>query len=181
MSARAVAWDLGLQYRSDANLDFGVVLRNLGSKIQFDGTGIEFDSDIPYSNPSARTRKTKLDMAEHELPTTLNIGLAYRYNLSERHKTNISGQYVNSSYSFDQLVTGLEYSFNDMFFLRGGYNYPFFPDDYSADSKDDYQYGLHFGASLNVDIGGSKIRIDYAYRDMNLFDANNYFTVGFEF
>jgi len=181
MSARAVAWDIGLQYHSDANLDFGVVLRNIGSQIQFDGTGIEFDSDIPYSNPNATTRKTKLDMGSHELPTMLGIGMAYRYNLTESHMLNLTGQYLNSSYSFDQLVAGVEYSFRDMFFIRGGYNNPFFPDEYSSDSKDDYQFGLHFGAGMMLNIGGSKLHLDYAYRDMDTFAANNYFTVGFEF
>jgi len=181
MSATAVGWDLGLQYRSDVNIDFGIVLRNLGSKIKFDGTGIEYDSDIPYSNPNATTRKTKLDMASHELPTSLQIGLAYRYNLSEQHKTNFVGQFVNSSYSFDQLVGGMEYSYKDMVFLRGGYNMPFFPDEYSGDSKDDYQYGLHLGAGVSLPVGTNRLRIDYAYRDMELFDGNNYFTLGFEF
>lgn len=181
MSASAVAWDFGLQYHSDMNIDFGVVLRNLGSKIKFDGTGIEYNSDIPLANPNATTRKTKLDMASHELPTSLNIGLAYRYNFSEIHKTNITGQYLNSSYSFDQIVTGIEYSYNDIFFLRGGYNIPFFPEEYSSESKDDYQYGMHFGAGMQVNIGGNLIKIDYAYRDMTLFDANNYFTLGLEF
>jgi hypothetical protein len=45
MSATGWAWDFGIQYISDINLDFGIVLKNIGSNMQFDGTGIEFDSE----------------------------------------------------------------------------------------------------------------------------------------
>jgi hypothetical protein len=181
MSASAVAWDFGIQYRSDANVDFGIALKNIGSKIKFDGTGIEYDSEVTYSNPNATTRKTKLDMAEHELPTSLQIGIAYQYNFSEMHKANIVSHYVNSSYSFDQLVSGIEYSFGEKIFLRGGYNLPFFPSAYSSDDKDDYQYGLHLGAGVKLPLGSNRLSIDYAYREMELFEGNNYFTLGFEF
>ena len=181
MSASAFGFDLGLQYRSDSNIDFGVVLKNIGSKIKFDGTGIEYNTEIPYANPNATTRKTKLDMASHELPTSLHIGLGYRYNVNEQNKLNITGQFANSSYTFDQIIGGIEYSYMDMVFLRGGYNLPIFPDNYDQTSKDDYQYGLHFGAGLNLNLGGTLLRVDYAYRDMSIFDANNYFTIGFRF
>jgi hypothetical protein len=181
MSASAVAFDFGLQYRSDHNIDFGVTLRNLGSRIQFSGTGIEFDSAIPFANPNATTRKTQLDMGRHELPTSLNIGLAYRYNLNEEQKLNVTGIFANNGYALDQIIGGIEYSYRDFVFLRGGYDAPMFPSDYPEDAKDDYQYGLHFGAGVVLNVGGSVVKFNYAYRDMQLFDANNYFTIGFEF
>ena len=181
MSASAVAWDFGLQYRSDANIDFGITLKNIGTKIKFDGTGIEYDSEINFANPNATTRKTKLDMGSHELPTSLQIGLAYRYNFTERQKVNVVSHFVNSSYSFDQLVSGVEFSYNDNIFLRGGYNLPIYPDEYTSDDKDDYQYGFHLGAGILLPLGSNRLKIDYAYRNMELFEGNNYFTLGFEF
>lgn len=183
MSASAVAWDLGLQYHSDANIDFGVVMRNIGSGMKFSGTAIEFNSDIPWANPNATSRKTALDMVSNELPASLCIGLGYRYNFDELQKINITSQYANNGYTLDNIITGMEYSYKDFIFLRAGYDLPLFPDDdeYTQDMKDDYQYGLHFGAGVDLSVGGSLIKINYAYRDMKNFDANNYFTVGFEF
>lgn len=181
MSASAVAFDFGLQYRSDINIDFGITLKNLGSSMKFSGTGIEFDSSIPYANPNATSRKTLLDMASSELPTSLNIGLAYRYNVTEEQKLNVTGLFANNGYALDQIIGGVEYSYRDFVFLRAGYDAPMYPSDYPEDEKDDYQYGLHFGAGVTLDVGGSVVKFNYAYRDMQLFDANNYFTIGFEF
>ncbi len=180
MSASAVAWDFGLQYRSDLNIDFGVTLMNLGSQMQFDGTGIEFNSPIPFGNPNATTRKTKADIASNELPTSLNIGMAYRYNINEQHKLNITTRYSSNSFHVDHVISGMEYNFDNLVFLRAGYEAPLFPSD-SPYETSDYQYGLTLGAGVNLDVGGNTINLDYAYRDMELFDGNSYFTLGFQF
>jgi hypothetical protein len=177
MTARAFAIDFGLQYRSDMGLDFGFVMRNLGTKLQYTGTAIEFDSEIPFANPNATSRKTKLDMAAHELPTALDIGLAYRYAINEQHGLNITGIYSNNNYSLDLVTGGLEYSFSDFVFIRGGYNAPLYPGDYPADEE--FAYGLTFGAGVEVDIGGTAMLFDYAFRDMEWFGGQNFFSLGF--
>ena len=176
MSASAVAWDFGLQYRSDINIDFGVTLKNLGSSMQFDGTGIEFDSRIPFASPNATSRKTKADIATNELPTSLNMGLAYRYNINEQHNLNVTTAYSSNSFNIDQVVGGMEYNFDNFVFLRVGYEAPLFESDSPYETAD-YQYGLTLGAGVNLDLGGNILNLDYAYRDMELFDGNSYFTL----
>ncbi len=180
MSARAFALDLGLQYVSPFGIDFGVVMRNIGTSLKYGGTGIEFDSAIPFSNPNATSRKTMLDMASHELPATFSMGLGYRYNFNEIHGLNFAGIYMNNNFNYDQLVAGVEYSLNDMFFGRVGYNHPLYPDDYPGGSGD-YQYGLALGFGAHLSLGSRMVMFDYAYRDMDLFDANQYFSIGFTF
>jgi opacity protein-like surface antigen len=180
MSASAVAWDFGLQYRSDLNIDFGITLKNLGSTMQYDGTGIEFDSPIPYASPNATTRKTKADIASNELPTSLNMGLAYRYNLNEQNTVNVTTMYASNSFFSDQLMGGMEYNYDNFVFLRVGYEAPLFESD-SPYETSDYQYGLTLGAGVNFDLGGNTLILNYAYRDMKTFDGNNYFTLGFQF
>ncbi|MEE4311058.1 MAG: PorV/PorQ family protein [candidate division KSB1 bacterium] len=180
MSARAVAFDFGLQYVSPFGVDFGVVMKNIGTSLRFNGTGVEFNSDIDFSNPNATTRKTILDMASHELPATFSMGLGYRYRIDENHGLNVAGIFTNNNYNLDQLVTGVEYSFNDMFFGRVGYNSPMNPDNVSA-GDEDYQYGLTLGFGAHLPLGNRKVMFDYAYRDMDLFDANQYFSIGFTF
>lgn len=178
MSASAIAFDFGLQYRSPFGVDFGVVMRNIGTHLKYKGTGIEFDSDIPWANPNATTRKTKLDMATHELPASLNMGVAYRYQISEMHGINVSGIYSNNSFCTDQINAGLEYDFKDMFFLRAGYNHALYPET-TPNGIAEYQYGLTLGFGLHFSVGGKTIMVDYAYRDMDLFSANQYFSFGF--
>ncbi len=179
MSATAFAWDFGLQYKSSSNIDFGITLKNVGTKLKFSGTGIEFDSRIPDSEPGSTTRKTNLDMAEHELPASFNIGFSYHYDINEQQNLTFVGQFENSSFAIDKIIGGLEYSFNNMLYLRGGYSLAMFEDDLPS-GLDESQYGLHLGFGVNLDIGGNSVYVNYAYRPMEDFDPNSYFTVGFE-
>ncbi|MBN1894370.1 PorV/PorQ family protein [bacterium] len=176
MKANALAFDIGLQYHSSMGIDVGVAMRNYGSGIRFDGTSIDFDSDIPYANPNATTRKTKLDMATHELPTSLNLGLGYRYRIGEKHALNASGLYANNSFAVDNMNVGLEYAFNKMVFLRGGYHMKLFDSGYPAGAKED-PFGLTLGFGFLLSVGGRNILFDYAYRDMDFFTANQYFSI----
>lgn len=179
MTASAIAFDFGLQYRSPFGIDFGVVMRNYGTNMKFDGTSIEFDSEVPWANPNATTRKTRLDMASNELPTSLALGVAYHYDINELHGLNVSGLFSNNNFNLDQMNVGLEYNFKKMFFVRGGYNMAFYPETYPEEAQE-YQYGLHFGFGVHVPLGERTIMVDYAFRDMDLFDANHYVGLTFD-
>lgn len=180
MQASAMAMDFGLQYSSPFGIDVGVVMRNYGSKLRFEGTSIEFDSDIPFANPGATTRKTKLDMASHDLPASLNMGAAYNYEINEMNGLRIAAQFSNNSYSLDSYKVGVEYNLDQMFFLRGGYNLTAYPDDYPEAAKED-QFGFTFGAGFHLLLNGRNLMFDYAYRDMDLFDANQYVSISLGF
>jgi hypothetical protein len=177
MSATALAFDFGLQYVSPIGVDFGIVMRNYGTNLKYDGTGIEFDSDVPWANPNATSRKTKLDMASHELPISMSLGAGYRMKLADIHGLNLTGVYTNSSYDLDYLNAGAEYNLNDLFFVRGGYVYAMYPEGYPENAKE-YQYGLTAGFGAKISLNSKTICFDYAYRSMDLFDANQYFSIG---
>lgn len=177
MSASAIAFDFGLQYLSPWGVDFGVVMRNYGSKMKYEGTGVEFDTPVPWANPNATTRKTKLDMASAELPASLNMGLAYGYKLMDWNKVNVSASYVSNSYGLEMVNGGVEFCLKEMFFVRAGYNTPIYPDKYPETAKE-YPYGLSFGFGAHILFNGKNINFDYGYRDMERFSAQNYFSIG---
>ncbi len=181
MSATGVGFDLGLQYVSPWGIAFGVAMRNIGSEVKFDGTGIEFDSSIPYSKQAATTRKTKLDLSSAQLPTNLSLGLAYLYKMNDHLKLNFMGNYTNNSFTINQASAGVEATLMDMFIVRGGYQATLYPDDYPETAKDDNQFGLALGAGCHLKVGSNKLMIDYAYRPMKTFDANQYITIGISF
>jgi len=181
MNASAIGFDLGLQYVSPWGIAFGVAMRNIGSKVKFDGTGIEFDSAIPYSKRAATTRKTRLDLASSQLPTSLSLGLAYLYKMNDQLKFNLLGNYTNNSFTINQVSAGVEATLMDMFIVRGGYQMTLFPEDYPEAAKDDNQFGLALGGGCHFKVGGNNLMIDYAYRPMKTFDANQYFTIGISF
>jgi hypothetical protein len=180
MSASAIAFDFGIQYVTPFNVNFGVVMRNFGGTMQFDGSAIEFDSDIPLANPNATTRKTKLDMAQHELPASLDLGVSYFYAITEEHGIKVATDYCNNNYLLDIANGGLEYCFNDMVFARVGYSDTLFPSDY-PDDIDDSAFGLSFGFGFQLEINTMKAMIDYAYQEMDLFNANQYIGLSLSF
>ncbi len=179
MSANAIAFDLGLQYVSPWGVAFGVTMKNIGSTIQFDGNAHEFNADVPWANPNATTRKTKLDLAEHELPTSMNMGLAYTYKLEGLGNLCVSGVYNNNSYELDHFGMGAEFGLRDMLFVRAGYVSMLYPDDWDWDK--DSQFALSMGLGVNLNFAGTNIKFDYANRPMELFDANQYFSISFGF
>jgi opacity protein-like surface antigen len=181
MYATGVAFDFGLQYISPWKVAFGVTLRNLGGSMTYDGTGIEFNTAIPWADPGATTRRTRLDMASAEMPTSMTMGLSYSYQLGEQQTINLSGLYSNNSYAVDNLSAGMEYGFDRMVYLRAGYALPLYPEDYPELIQDETQFGFACGGGLHIPAGGTTILLDYAYRDMQLFDANHYFSIGFRF
>jgi hypothetical protein len=120
MKANAFAMDIGLQYHTEFGLDFGITMKNIGSEIKFDGTAIEFNSPIPYVNPNGTTRKTKLDMASAELPSSMNMGLAYKYRVTEMSQINVFGLYSKNGFELDRMNLGAELSFKNLLLLRTG-------------------------------------------------------------
>jgi opacity protein-like surface antigen len=174
MSASGYAFDLGLQYVTPFGISFGVTMKNLGSEISYDGTPIEFDSDIEYSDPNATTRKTRLDMATHELPASMSLGIGYSYGVGDIGKLNLASTY-DHTYYLDKGRFGAEFVFNDMIAVRSGYVMNFYPEDWPTEEES--QFGFTLGGGLNLDVGGTALMIDYAYRPMADFDANQYFSI----
>ncbi len=177
MSASGFGFDLGIQYVTPFGLSFGVTMKNVGSKMKYDGTDIEFDSEIDYADPNATTRITRLVMADSDLPASLNLGLGYNYEVNEMADINLAGTFANEAYGLQKLHFGGEAILKDMIALRGGYIYNIYPDDYPFEENS--EYGFSFGAGINVNLGGTDFMIDYAYRPMETFDANQYFSISF--
>lgn len=69
----------------------------------------------------------------------------------------------------EKLKFGVEYAYLGSFFVRAGYriNYD--------------QRGLTFGLGLDRNIGGVRLRIDYAYEDFGVFRGVNTFSIGTSF
>jgi hypothetical protein len=69
----------------------------------------------------------------------------------------------------ERVHVGLEYSYNEMVFLRGGY-------------KTNYdEEGLTAGVGFNVKSGTMGVKVGYSYSEFGVFDGVNRFDVGFTF
>lgn len=109
-----------------------------------------------------------------ELPLAFQIGL--RMNMldftsmsSDVHKLNLAVDAQRPRDFDEHLKLGLEYSFQEMFFLRGGHSQPF---------VDGEEEGVSFGAGFRVGMGDNmNIGVDYAYTDFGLFGNLNRFSL----
>jgi hypothetical protein len=176
VGASGIAFDIGVIYDNLASingLSMGFVVKNLGPDMQYDGSGLLNQGQLDGVNrpPNFYT----ITSAPFELPSIFQIALGYRPVLDEINSVQFSGLYQNNNFSGDEYKVGGEYGYNDVFFVRAGYQ--FAPDL----SSEEYIYGLTAGAGINYDVEGFGIKIDYAYRDVEFFEGNHIvaLTLGF--
>jgi hypothetical protein len=176
VSATGIAFNVGVSYKNLANIDglsFAVVIKNLGPQMKYDGSGLNI---VANAQDVLRTPTNyKVDAAGFELPSTLEIGLGYAYNFNANNSLLVNGVFQNSNFYGDEYKIGAEYSFNKMFFVRGGYD--FLPDM----DTDNNIYGFTAGLGIDYTMSGVDLKVDYAYRSVRYFSANHVFTVALGF
>lgn len=173
VTATGLAFNIGITYQNLANIDglsLAVVIKNLGTNMKYEGSGLYVRADVPdFTRPS---QYYLIEAAEFEMPSTLEMGLGYDYQFNESNSLVLAGTFVSDNYYEDEIKIGGEYNYDNLLFLRGGYQ--FFPD---MDSEDTV-WGLTAGFGLQYDLGGAKVKIDYAYREAEFFDASHIFSIG---
>jgi hypothetical protein len=107
------------------------------------------------------------------LPMTFRFGVAmdlFKPFFTETdHELTMAADFIHSRDYSERLNVGAEYAFRDLFFLRGGYKVNYDLESFSA------------GAGVKVEAAGMRLRVDYAYIQMDLFDGVNMFTLDFGF
>ncbi len=172
VGAQGLAIDAGIQYKTGNNeakdnVKFGIALKNIGTPLKFGGDGL--------STRSTTTTGYQLTLEQRaagfEIPSLLNIGASYDFDLMKDHRLTLAGAFTSNSFSNDQFTGGLEYSFREMFMVRGGYTYE---KDITDNALRTTVYtGLCAGLTIEVPLGksGKKVGIDYSYRATDPFDG----------
>ncbi len=171
-SAMGFAVDIGLQYRLEGGLRFGAVMKNVGGNMKFDGPDLEWGVVIPGSEPGSPVRSLRVPLQEFELPAAFELGFSYNFKLGESHSLTFAGSFQNNNFSLDEYKGGIEYSFNNMLFLRVGYSYV---------NETDYVFNQPaFGVGLNIPLGGNlEASVEYTYRKVKFFNNNQFLTLRF--
>lgn len=172
VGAQGLAIDAGIQYKTGNNEDkdnvkFGIALKNIGTPLKFGGDGLSTRSTTSGGYQLTVEQRS----AGFEIPSLLSIGASYDFKLKEDHRLTAAGSFVSNSFSKDLFVGGLEYSFREMFMVRGGYTYE---DEITDDNLRTTVYtGLSAGLTIEVPLGksGKKFGIDYSYRATDPFDG----------
>jgi len=173
VSAAGVAFDIGVVYDNLASingLSLGVAVKNVGPSMEFDGSGLLTSAAVATQNRPAGLYQ--IQAAPFELPSAIEFGVGYKRGIDDANSVLLSGAFQSNNFSDDEYKLGLEYSYQDMFFLRGGYNFA----QRETDVRQ-YLYGGSFGAGVKYSLGNTDITVDYAYRSVKVFDASHVFSV----
>jgi type IX secretion system membrane protein PorP/SprF len=181
ISAFGIAVDAGVQYVTGPqdNFKFGISLRNVGTPMKFSGQGL---SEQAPSSGQISYELTYFQRAQQfELPSALNIGGSYDFVINPKSRLTVVTNFTSNSFSQDQIGAGVEYAFNNMFMLRGGYKYELgsFKDDSLRAPVYD---GVSAGVSVEVPMkrgSDKKFGIDYAYRQSRIWNGTHNIAVRF--
>jgi hypothetical protein len=177
LSVSGFAIDAGIQYITGEkeNIMFGISLKNVGPRMRYKGDGLAVNGTVTNA-PYSQTVEQR--SAEFELPTTLNIGVAYDFIISDKHKITLAGAFISNSFGKDQYIVGLEYKMMDYLYLRGGYAME--KGTFKKADRTNALTGPHAGVTVQVPVNkkkGSTIGIDYSYRATNPFQGVHSFGV----
>lgn len=172
-SVSGVSLDAGVQYNGIAEVEglkLGVVLRNFGPKMAYDGPDLLRNATDPATLRGEQFYK--IEGASFELPSQLEFGLAYERNFANDYRMMVASSFQQNNFANDEYKFAGEFAFKETFFLRGGYSYM----SEAQNTEEEQIFGPTFGAGIKVN-AGVDLAFDYAYRVATYFDANHVFAL----
>ena len=158
-TANGFAVDLGIIYHTELEgLSLGMTLSNFGDKMRMDGTDLKVFHDIdPNNDGNNKQIIANLNTEAYDIPLIFRIGVAYNVIKSDFQRLTVSLDAVSPNDYQEYLNGGLEYTYSDYFFLRGGYK---------GIGLSDSEVGFALGGGVNIPFDESfQMKVDYAYTD----------------
>jgi hypothetical protein len=165
-SASAFAVDLGVLYDTELEgLSLGMSISNYGSKMRMDGKDLFEQIDIDPENSGHNERLVAtLKTDEWALPIFFRIGIAMDVLNVEENRLTLAADALHPTDNVESMNLGIEYSYNEMISLRGGYRSLF---------QEDVEGGLSLGGGIQYDIPNfANVNIEYAWSDYGVIDPD---------
>ncbi len=184
-SATGMALDVGVQYRfPNQPLTFGVAMKNVGSRMHYDGINLDQDM-VPADSESGSSSETFRIVADNfALPTSLDLSATY----SLLNNLDVSATFTNHSYQTNNLALGAKYMLGSSWFgaattmTIGDDEKPTGLSDADWDEWSGTLWGLSMGAGVSIPVGDYMMHVSYAMRTANeYFDDQSTMQVTFDF
>jgi long-subunit fatty acid transport protein len=154
LKMRGVMIDIGTYYRTGlGSTRFAVTVSNFGAELAPDGEVVLVG------------KRKKSDWQSFAPPTIFRIGFAFEPYQNEEHSVTTSIQLNHPNDNSENVSLGVEYSWNRMLFLRGGYKINVEEQNYS------------FGAGINVPITIAEFTFDYAFANFEQLGSAHRFSI----
>ncbi len=174
-SASTFAFDVGLLFITGFNdMRLGMSMTNFGGDMKMDGQDLLNTIDIdPSNSDSNKTLVAGLKTDSWPIPLAFRVGIGMDVYKDDMFRVTLASDGVLPSDNQASVNIGGEVGWNNMFFVRGGYNSAF-----RANSKvfvrEDQQQGLGLGAGVRYMVPGfAALQVDYAYLQFGLFGNLN--------
>jgi opacity protein-like surface antigen len=170
-SASGFAFDFGTMfYTGLRSLRIGMNISNLGPEMKLEGPELDAYYNPQPNNSNYDDVNAKLAVDPYDLPLTFRFGIAYDLIDSPESKFMLSMEAKHPNDNAQQASFGGEYSWKEVFSLRGGYKFNY------------EEEGLSLGGGLKVNAGkNTKLDISYAWSDFSRLSSVHRFSLGFEF
>jgi hypothetical protein len=199
VSGNAFAMDFGTNFHASLNnhpIKFSFTLANLGSNINYQGTGVQdgvprTPIDDPNGDVPTLPDQANLRTKDFGLPTTFRVGLAYDLLTGDNNRFTVLGDFNQPNSNTPGFVFGSEWmsqrlgGSNFGFALRGSYSYtgannvsPSATSPTALNDEENLQ-GLAFGGGLMYGLGsesGFNLSLDYAYKYLGILGPTNFFS-----
>jgi len=124
---------------------------NIGIAIQSFGPNVQFINE------------------SYAIPTNFTVGIAADLLTTGPHNLTLASSWAKPAATEETANIGVEYTLNKIFTLRGGYKI-----NYDAET-------WSLGAGVTLPLGGSILRVDYAYSDFGYLTNTQRFSLGIGF
>ncbi len=154
LKMRGVMIDLGTYYWTGLGTSrFAVTVSNFGNQIAPDGEVVLVG------------KRSKSDWQSFSPPTIFRIGFAIEPYQDDINKVTTSIQLNHPNDNSENVSTGVEYSWKNIVFIRGGYKF----------NVDEQNYS--FGAGVNLPIEIANFTLDYAYSNFTRLGSAHRFSI----
>jgi len=154
LKMRGVLVDLGTYYWTGlGSTRFAVTISNFGNELAPDGKVVLFGG------------RTNENWQSFSPPTMFRIGFAFEPYQTDDHRVTASVQLNHPNDNSENVSTGFEYSWNEMFFIRGGYKF-------NVEEQD-----ISFGAGVNMDLDIASFTLDYSFANFERLGSAHRFSI----
>ena len=184
VSATGIGFDAGVQYQNLIGINglaVGVAVKNIGTTMQYGGSGLWVQADIPSANVGLSYYK--LQAASFQLPSVIDIGLGYKKPFDENNELVVTANFENNNFAIDEYRVGAQYTFMNTIAVRAGYLFSQTGGAFSSNGGNVSIFeNWTFGAGVDLSkLTGLGISFNYAYVPVRYFTSNNLFDLRIAF
>lgn len=173
MNATGFAIDVGTLYKIQVlnELRIAASISNFGTKMQLSGRDVT--RTVPSGGGGKDLVPVNFELDSFDLPLLFRFGISSDIMKTEENRLTISFDAVHPNDHSEYINSGVEYSWEEIIFVRAGYNSLF---------EINSEKGLTLGFGVNYSLMDFvKLKLDYAYQDFGRLASLQYFSISLNF